>query len=62
MLGSELNMHQAEKLSLAGIRGFVAASDEPLFEGNEREQVYGWVERVLCQQEYAQQGKPGRGL
>lgn len=55
-------MHQAEKLSLEEIRRFVAASEGIRFEGHKREQIYGWVERVLCQQEYAQQGKPARGL
>ena len=55
-------MHQAEKLSLEGIRRFVSASEEIRFEGHRRDQIYGWVERVLCQQEYAQQGKIARGL
>lgn len=55
-------VHQAEKLSLEEIRRFVAASEGIRFEGHKREQIYGWVERVLCQQEYAQQGKPARGL
>ena len=55
-------MHQAEKLSLEGIRRFVEASEEIRFEGANRGQVYGWVERVLVRQEYAQQGKAARGL
>ena len=55
-------MHQAEKLSLEGIRRFVEASEEIRFEGANRGQVYGWVERVLVEHEYAQQGKVGRGL
>ncbi len=55
-------MHQAEKLSLEGIRRFVEASEEIQFEGANRGQVYGWVERVLVEHEYAQQGKVGRGL
>ena len=41
---------------------FVEASEEIHFEGANRGQVYGWVERVLVQQEYAQQGKAARGL
>ena len=57
-----VSVHQAEKLNLEEIRRFVAASEEIRFEGHEREQIYGWVERVLCQQEYAQQGKAARGL
>jgi len=41
---------------------FVEASGEIRFESQNREQVYGWVERVLVQQEYARQGKAARGL
>lgn len=55
-------MHEAEKLSLEAIGRFVEASEEIHFEGVNRTQVYGWVERVLVQQEYAQQGKSARGL
>jgi len=55
-------VHQAEKLSLEGIRRFVEASEEIRFEGANRGQIYGWVERVLVEHEYAQQGKVGRGL
>jgi len=55
-------VHQAEKLNLEGIRRFVEASEEIRFEGANRGQVYGWVERVLVEHEYAQQGKGARGL
>ena len=55
-------VHRAEQLSLEGIRRFVGASEAIRFEGHKREQIYAWVERVLCQQEYAQQGKIARGL
>ena len=55
-------MHEAEKLSLEAIGRFVEASEEIHFEGANRTQVYGWVERVLVQQEYARQGKSARGL
>lgn len=55
-------MHEAEKLSLEAIGRFVEASEELRFEGENRQQVYGWVERVLVQQEFAQQGKAARGL
>lgn len=41
---------------------FVGASQEIRFEGKNREQVYGWLERVLVGQEYARQGKAARGL
>lgn len=55
-------MHEAEKLSLEAIGRFVEASEEIRFEGANRRQVYGWVERLLVQQEYALQGKAARGL
>ena len=55
-------MNQAEKLTLEEIGRFVEASEGIQFEGHNRNQIYAWVERVLCQQEYAQQGKAARGL
>jgi len=57
-----VSVHQAEKLSLEGIRRFVAASEEIRFEGAHRQQVYVWVEGLLVRQQYAQQGKATRGL
>ena len=55
-------MQEAEKLSLEAMAQFVEASEEIRFEGADRAQVYGWVGRVLVQQEYARQGKAARGL
>jgi transposase InsO family protein len=55
-------VHEAEKLSLGAIGRFVEASEEIRFESENREQVYGWVGRVLVEQEYARQGKAVRGL
>jgi len=55
-------VHQAEKLSLEGIRRFVAASEEIRFESADRQQVYAWVEGLLVGQQYARQGKAARGL
>jgi transposase InsO family protein len=57
-----ISVHEAEKLSLEAMGRFVEASGEIRFESQNREQVYGWVERVLVQQEYARQGKAARGL
>ena len=57
-----ISMHEAEKLSLEAIGCFIAASQEIQFEAEDRQQLYGWVERVLVEQEYAQQGKAARGL
>src|SRR5260370_11971868 len=41
---------------------FVEASEAIRFASKNREQVYGWLERVLVEQEYALQGKAARGL
>jgi len=57
-----VSVHQAEKLSLEGIRRFVAASEETRFESADRQQVYAWVEGLLVGQQYARQGKAARGL
>src|ERR1035438_5627736 len=57
-----ISVHEAEKLSLEAIGRFVVASEEVRFESTNREQVYGWVERLLVQQEYGLQGKAARGL
>jgi len=62
MLDVNIRMHEAEKLSLEAIGCFIAASQEIQFEAEDRQQLYGWVERVLVEQEYAQQGKAARGL
>src|ERR1019366_6892800 len=55
-------MHDAERLSLDQIEAFLNASEEIRFEGENRAQVYGWVERVLRQQQYPKQGRKARGL
>ena len=55
-------MHEAEKLSLDQMAAFLAASEEIRFESNHRQQVYAWIEQVLGQQHYAQQGRKARGL
>jgi hypothetical protein len=57
-----IRMDDAEKLSLESIGRFVVASEEIRFAAENREQLYGWVERVLVGQGYAQQGKAARGL
>ena len=57
-----IRMDDAEKLSLECIGLFVAASGEIRFEAEDRQQLYGWVERVLVEREYGQQGKAARGL
>ena len=55
-----IRMNDAEKLSLEAIGRFVEASQAIRFEAADRQQLYGWVERVLVQHEYAQQGRAVR--
>ena len=55
-------MHEAEKLNLEQIEAFLKASEGIRFEGENRQQVYRWVEQVLRQQQYQKQGRKARGL
>ena len=55
-------MHEAETLNLEQMEAFLGASEAMRFEGETRQQVYPWMERVLCQQQYHQQGRGARGL
>ena len=55
-------MHQAEKLNLEQIEAFLRASEEIRFKGETRGQVYHWIEQLLRQQQYQQQGRKARGL
>jgi predicted DNA-binding transcriptional regulator AlpA len=57
-----ISVQETEKLSLEEIRRFVEASEAIQLAGEKREQVYGWIERVLCEQQYPRQGKAARGL
>src|SRR5664279_3710957 len=56
------SVHEAEKLNLEQIEAFLKASEGIRFEGENRQQVYRWVEQVLRQQQYQKQGRKARGL
>lgn len=60
----ELNVsvHNGAKLSLEQVRAFLEASEEVRFEATSRPEVYGWITRTLCQQEYWRQERAGKGL
>src|ERR1700676_3762736 len=62
MLRMDDSVDEAEKLSLEQIEKFLLAAKEVRFEASQREEVYGWIERLLCQQEYVRQGRRARGL
>src|SRR5882672_4896468 len=57
-----ISVHETEKLSLQEIEKFLLAAQEVRFEASQRKEVYGWIERLLCQQEYVRQGRRARGL
>ena len=45
-----------------GDRGLLQASEAIHFRGQNRQQVYAWIEQVLRQQQYRRQGRKARGL
>jgi len=51
-----------EKLSLEQIRAFLEGSDGVQFEAENREQLYGWVDRTLRGQDYEHLGRQSKGL
>jgi len=55
-------VHEAEKLGLEQIQAFLRSSQGIHFAGEKPEQVYRWMERVLCHHRYHQQGRRARGL
>lgn len=55
-------MRNGEQLSLEQIRAFLEATDEVEFEAANRGEIYGWVSRTLCEQEYWKQSKASKGL
>ncbi len=57
-----ISVHETEKLSLEEIEKFLLAAKQVRFQASQREEIYGWIERLLCQQEYLRQGRPARGL
>lgn len=54
-------MQNAETLTQEQIREFLKSSETIEFTGQDRTELYGWVQRVLVGQEYAVQGRKQRG-
>jgi hypothetical protein len=54
-----ISVHETEKLSLEEIEKFLLAARQVRFQASQREEIYGWIERLLllCQQEYSRQGR-----
>jgi hypothetical protein len=59
--GMQIRMRNAESLTHSQINEFLKASAEIEFSGQNRGEVYDWVEKMLVQQEYHQQRKKQRG-
>ena len=55
-------MQTSERLSLEQIQAFLDGSGEVGFKGQNREEVYGWVDQTLRQQRYEGLQRSGRGL
>ncbi|MEX5284032.1 MAG: integrase [Nitrospiraceae bacterium] len=55
-------MAESEKLSLEQIRALLEGTEEVQFQARDRAERYGWVERVLRQQDYPRLGRVGKGL
>jgi transposase InsO family protein len=57
-----ISVEHTEELSLEQIRAFLEASEEVQIEATERAEIYGWMTRMLCHQEYWKQKREARGL
>ncbi len=55
-------MENTEELSLEQIRAFLQASQEVRFEATQREEIYDWLTRTLCHQQYWKQKRAAKGL
>jgi transposase InsO family protein len=58
----KITVQNAERLSLDQILVFLEASQEIAFKAANREEVYGWLTGVLCEQEYWKQKRAVRGI
>ncbi len=55
-------MTNGEEMSLEQIREFMSGSGEYSFRGQNRKEVYEWMERLLCRHEYWLRKKAEKGL
>jgi hypothetical protein len=58
----KISVRQAEKSSLDQIQAFLEASEEVQFEGEKREEIYGWVSEILQIHGYGKRSRPEPGL
>jgi hypothetical protein len=57
-----ISMKDGEKLSLEQIRAVLEAHSEQGFQAQDREEMYGWVDHTLRQQDYGGLKRVGKGL
>jgi transposase InsO family protein len=57
----DVRMQNSERLTSEQIHDFLEGTEGVNFAGQNKREVYGWVERVLVAQEYLQKDKKGRG-
>ena len=57
-----IRTQEMENPSLEQIRAFLAGSQEVRFQGEGREEIYGWVSRLLRQQDYGQLKRADKGV
>ena len=55
-------MQNGERLSLEQMRAFLEATEEVRFQAADRGQLYDWISRTLCEQEYWKQKREVKGL
>ena len=55
-------MQASERLSLEQIQAFLKGSGEVGFKGQNRDEVYGWVNQTLRVQRYEELKRSGRGI
>src|ERR1035437_10871115 len=57
----QIRMQNSERLTRQQIGEFLKGSEEISFTAQSKEEVYGWVQRVLVAQEFGHQEKQQRG-
>ncbi len=55
-------MQEMENPSLEQVRAFLEGNEEVCFQGEGREEIYAWVDRILRQQDYSRQSRADKGL
>ncbi|HEU0139051.1 MAG TPA: hypothetical protein VFQ79_05050 [Bryobacteraceae bacterium] len=57
-----IRVHGGQGLSLDEMGAFLQSSSELSFQGQSRQEIYGWVDQTLRQQHYERLGRTERGL